>query len=231
MGFDVLHLNLHKTFSTPHGGGGPGSGPVGVSKKLEPFLPTPTVRKEGDLYLLEEERPDSIGRIRSFQGNFGVLLRAYAYLRTLGAEGLKAVSDNAVLNANYLATLLKETFDLSNPDRHCKHEFVVSAKKQKEAHHVTALDFAKGLIDEGYHPPTIYFPLIVEEALMVEPTETEGKESLDRFAAVMEELARKAASPEGAESLHEAPQNTPVTRLDETQAARKPVLRWRRSDS
>ncbi len=231
MGFDVLHLNLHKTFSTPHGGGGPGSGPVGVSKKLEPFLPTPTVRKEGNLYLLEEERPDSIGRIRSFQGNFGVLLRAYAYLRTLGAEGLKAVSDNAVLNANYLAALLKETFDLSNPDRHCKHEFVVSAKKHKEAHHVTALDFAKGLIDEGYHPPTIYFPLIVEEALMVEPTETEGKESLDRFAAVMEELARKAASPEGAESLHEAPQNTPVTRLDETQAARKPVLRWRRSDS
>jgi glycine dehydrogenase subunit 2 len=201
MGFDVLHLNLHKTFSTPHGGGGPGSGPVGVCKKLEPFLPTPVVCKKGDLYVLDEERPDSIGRIRSFQGNFGVLIRAYAYLRTLGAEGLKEVSGNAVLNANYLASLLGKTFDLSHSDRLCKHEFVISAKKQKDAHHVTALDIAKGLIDQGYHPPTIYFPLIVEEALMMEPTETEGKETLDRFAAVMEELAQKAASSEGADEL------------------------------
>ena len=231
MGFDVLHLNLHKTFSTPHGGGGPGSGPVGVCKKLEPFLPTPVVRKEGEGYFLEENLPDSIGRIRSFQGNFGVLLRAYAYIRTLGAEGLRAVSNNAVLNANYLASLLKETYDLSHPGRLCKHEFVLSAKKQKEAHHVTALDLAKGLIDEGYHPPTIYFPLIVEEALMVEPTETEGKETLDRFAKVMKDLAERARSSEEAEILHQAPQTTPVTRLDETQAARKPVLHWQRKES
>ncbi len=225
MGFDVFHFNTHKTLSTPHGGGGPGSGPVGVSKALEPFLPTPVVCKKDGHYYLDEDRPDSIGRVRSFQGNFGVAVRAYAYLRTLGPEGLRAVSDNAVLNANYLAALLKDTFDLSHPQRLCKHEFVASPRASKEVH-LTALDMAKGLIDAGYHPPTVYFPLIVHEAMMIEPPETESKETLDEFAAMMKDLAARGSTPEGLEELHQAPVTTPVTRLDETQAARKPVLRW-----
>ncbi|MEM5769993.1 MAG: aminomethyl-transferring glycine dehydrogenase subunit GcvPB, partial [Bacillota bacterium] len=177
MGFDVVHLNLHKTFSTPHGGGGPGSGPVGVRKDLMPFLPRPTVEKTSAGYVLEGNRPQSIGRVRSFYGNFGVAVRAYAYILTMGAEGLKQVAENAVLNANYVQSRLKEKYDLPY-DTICMHETVLSGKRQG-SFGVSSLDIAKRLIDYGYHPPTMYFPLIVKEALMIEPTETESKETLD----------------------------------------------------
>jgi len=220
MGMDIVHFNLHKTFSTPHGGGGPGSGPVAVIKELEPYLPVPVVAKEGERYYLDYDRPKSIGKIHSFYGNFAVMVRAYAYILMLGDEGLREVSGAAVLAANYLKERLKRTYKLPY-DRLCKHEFVLSGRGLAEDIHT--LDIAKRLIDYGFHPPTIYFPLIVEEALMIEPTETVSKEELDRFIAALEEIAQEAkARPE---LLKEAPHNAPVRRLDEVRAARQPVLR------
>jgi len=228
LGCDVLHFNLHKTFSTPHGGGGPGAGPVGVSKLLVPFLPVPTVGRradaaEGDGYYLDYDRPLSIGRVRSFYGNFGVMVRAYAYIRTLGAEGLREVSENAVINANYLLARLSSFYEVPY-QRRCMHEAVFSAKRQR-AHGVRALDVAKRLIDYGYHPPTIYFPLIVDEALMIEPTETESLQTLDAFSQAMIEIAEETKKEP--EVVQSAPHHTPVGRLDEVLAARKPNLRWR----
>lgn len=221
MGFDVVHLNLHKTFSTPHGGGGPGSGPVGVKKDLVPFLPVPVVEKENDVYRLDFERPLSVGRVRSFYGNFGVILRAYAYIRTMGPDGLKRVSETAVLNANYLMNRLKEYYELPY-NRTCMHEFVLSGERQA-ALGVRTLDIAKRLLDFGYHPPTVYFPLIVHEAIMIEPTETESIETLDQFADAMIQIAREAETEP--EKVKNAPYTTPVSRLDEVKAARNPVLR------
>ena len=225
MGFDVVHFNLHKTFSTPHGGGGPGSGPVGVSEALVPFLPAPLVERDPETgrYYLDYDRPQAIGRMRSFFGNFAVLVRAYAYIRALGAAGLRQVSEDAVLNANYVMRQLAGVYRLPF-DRVCKHEFVLSAANLRERTGVRALDVAKRLLDFGIHPPTIYFPLIVEEALMIEPTETESKETLDRFVAVMRQIAREAE--EDPEKVRQAPYTTPVRRLDEALAARRPVLRW-----
>ena len=215
--FDVIHVNLHKTFATPHGGGGPGSGPVGVKKHLEEFLPISRVIKRSDnTFSLNYNYPKSIGYIAPFYGNFSVFLKAYAYIRLLGAEGLNAVSDNAVLNANYVMQSLKPYYHVPYP-RRCMHECVLSAKNQM-AHGVNALDIAKALIDRGFHPPTVYFPLIVKEALMIEPTETESKETLDAFIAAMKSIAEIAAK-EG-NALHNAPVTTPVGRLDETKAAK-----------
>ncbi|MDN5277469.1 MAG: glycine dehydrogenase subunit 2 [Clostridiales bacterium] len=222
MGFDVVHLNLHKTFSTPHGGGGPGSGPVGVKEELEPFLPVPMVVFKDGRYYLDYDRPLSIGRVKSFYGNFGVVVKAYAYIMSMGAEGLKRVSESAVLNANYLMERLKEHY-LVPYNRRCMHEFVISAQRQKEKG-VSALDIAKRLMDFGFHPPTMYFPLIVKEALMIEPTETESKETLDAFADALIEIAREVE--EQPEKVKGAPHTTPVRRLDEAKAARNPVLRW-----
>lgn len=222
MGFDVVHLNLHKTFSTPHGGGGPGSGPVGVRKDLVPFLPLPIVELTGSEYYLDYDRPKSIGRIKSFYGNFAVVVRAYAYLRSLGAEGLREASETAVLNANYIRAKLQDYYYLPY-GKTCMHEVVISAQKQTK-NGVSALDIAKRLIDFGYHPPTIYFPLIVKEALMIEPTETESKETLDEFIAVMRQIAEEAET--NPELLKEAPHNTIVLRLDEVKAARNPVLKY-----
>ncbi|WP_206831019.1 aminomethyl-transferring glycine dehydrogenase subunit GcvPB [Alicyclobacillus fructus] len=221
MGFDVVHLNLHKTFSTPHGGGGPGAGPVGVKAFLEPYLPAPVLEKRGEQYVWNWDRPKSIGKVKGFFGNFGVLLRAYAYIRTLGAEGLKQVSEAAVLNANYLLQQLKPYFEAPY-EGPCKHEFVLSGKRQK-ALGVRTLDMAKRLIDFGVHPPTIYFPLIVEEGLMIEPTESESKETLDRFVEIMREIAREAE--EEPDVVRTAPHRTIVGRLDEVKAARQPRLR------
>ena len=223
MGFDVVHLNLHKTFSTPHGGGGPGSGPVLVCETLRPFLPVPDIVKKDDGYHFEENRPDSIGRLSGFYGNVAVMVRAYAYLLTMGRDGLARVGELAVLNANYLKERLKASYDLPY-DRLCKHEFVLSARGLKDRFGVTALDVAKRLLDFGIHPPTIYFPLIVQEALMIEPTETESLEVLDRFVEVMEAIAREAA--DSPETLKQAPGATPVRRIDEVLAARKPIVRW-----
>lgn len=223
MGFDVVHLNLHKTFTTPHGGGGPGAGPVGVKRELIPFLPTPTVSQQADgTYTLDTDRPQSIGRVKSYYGNFGILVRAYAYIRTMGAAGLQQVSENAVLNANYMKARLAKYYDLPY-DRVCKHEFVLSGNRQKKQG-VRTLDIAKRLLDFGFHPPTVYFPLIVEECMMIEPTETESKETLDAFIDVMIQIAKEAE--EAPEIVQEAPQNTLVKRLDEVLAARKPKLRW-----
>jgi glycine dehydrogenase subunit 2 len=223
MGFDVVHLNLHKTFSTPHGGGGPGSGPVGVKKQLVPFLPRPMVEKRDGQYYLDYDRPLSIGRVRSFYGNFAVVIKAYAYILSMGGEGLRRVAQAAVLNANYLMETLKKHYLLPY-DRICMHEFVISVQKQKEKG-VSALDVAKGLMDFGFHPPTVYFPLIVKEALMIEPTETESKETLDAFIDALVQIAQQADSEP--DKLKEAPHTTPVARLDETRAARRPVLRWK----
>jgi glycine dehydrogenase subunit 2 len=222
MGFDVIHVNTHKTFSTPHGGGGPGAGPIGVSEDLVDYLPGPVVVKDGDAYRLADGGESSIGKLRSYYGSFGVLARAYAYIRTMGAEGLTEASETAVLNANYLKELLKGRYKLPY-DKLCKHEFVLDGLAEA-ADGVTTLDVAKRLIDLGYHPPTIYFPLIVENALMVEPTETESKATLDGFADAMLGIADEAVSDPGA--LHAAPGNTPVGRVDEVRAARHPVLRW-----
>ncbi|KYC95086.1 MULTISPECIES: aminomethyl-transferring glycine dehydrogenase subunit GcvPB [Heyndrickxia] len=222
MGFDVVHLNLHKTFTGPHGGGGPGSGPVGVKKDLIPFLPKPVLVKENDVYKFDYERPLSIGRVKPYYGNFGINVRAYTYIRTMGPDGLKAVTENAVLNANYMMRRLAEYYDLPY-DRHCKHEFVLSAKRQKKLG-VRALDIAKRLLDFGYHPPTIYFPLNVEECMMIEPTETESKETLDSFIDAMIQIAKETE--ENPEIVQEAPHTTVIKRLDEAQAARKPVLRY-----
>lgn len=222
MGFDVVHFNLHKTFSTPHGGGGPGSGPIGVRDFLEPFLPKPVVDEKAGQYYKDYDRPKSIGKVHSFYGNFGVVVKAYTYIRALGASGLKEVSQHAVLNANYLMTVLKSRYNLPY-DRKCMHEFVLNSKKQKPFG-VHTIDIAKRLMDYGYHPPTIYFPLIVEEALMIEPTETESKEVLDEFADHMLRIADEVEK--DAELVKKAPHNTVIGRPDETLAARKPVLKW-----
>jgi len=223
MGFDVVHFNLHKTFSTPHGGGGPGSGPVGVKEFLAPFLPKPVVGEKDGTYFLDHDMPQSIGKVHSFYGNFGVVVKAYTYIMAMGGEGLKAVSEHAVLNANYLMAKLKDRFHLVY-DRVCKHEFVVNSRNQK-AQGIHTLDIAKRLLDYGYHPPTIYFPLIVEEAMMIEPTETESKEILDEFVEVMLRIADEAE--QDPEKVRSAPHNTVVGRLDETLAARQPVLRYK----
>jgi glycine dehydrogenase subunit 2 len=221
LGFDCVQLNLHKTFSTPHGGGGPGSGPVSVKTNLAQFLPSPLVTKSGKGYSFISPAK-SIGSLGAAYGNFGVMVRAYAYIRSLGAEGLKEVSENAVINANYIKEKLKGYYQLPY-DRPCMHEVVFSGKRQK-ARGVTTLDIAKRLLDYGFHPPTIYFPLVVEEALMIEPTETESKETLDAFVEAMQKIAKEAE--ENPEILHTAPHHTPVRRLDEATAARKPDLRW-----
>ncbi|WP_182199546.1 aminomethyl-transferring glycine dehydrogenase subunit GcvPB [Paraliobacillus salinarum] len=222
MGFDVVHLNLHKTFTGPHGGGGPGSGPVGVSKEMEEFLPSPIVNKREDMYVLEHDRPNSIGRVKPYFGNFGINVRAYTYIRTMGAEGLKKASTYAVLNANYIMRRLESTFDLPFT-QHCKHEFVLSGKKQKKLG-VRTLDIAKRLLDYGYHPPTIYFPLNVAEAMMIEPTETESKETLDAFVDALLSIDQEAK--EQPELVQEAPHTTVVKRMDETLAARKPIVKY-----
>jgi glycine dehydrogenase subunit 2 len=222
LGVDVLHINLHKTFSTPHGGGGPGAGPVAVKKSLGPYLPIPVVEKKGDTYFLNEDRPESLGKMRAFYGNFGVLLRAYAYILSMGGQGLRKVSEMAVLNANYLMKCLKDSYHLPY-DRPCMHECIFTDRFQ-EKYHVTTLDIAKRLIDYGFHPPTIYFPLVVKGALMMEPTETESKEGLDRFIETMIKIAREAE--ETPDLLRQAPQRVKVRRLDEVLAARKPKLKW-----
>ena len=221
MGFDVVHLNLHKTFSTPHGGGGPGAGPVCVKSHLAAYLPAPVVEQNGDAYRFAT--PDkTIGKTMAFHGNFGVLLRALTYIRSLGGDGLRSVSENAVINANYVQSRLRGSYKLAR-DRNCMHEVVLSGSRQK-ALGVKTLDIAKRLIDYGFHPPTIYFPLIVDESMMVEPTETEGIEALDAFCDAMLEIAREAA--EDPELVRAAPHTAPLKRLDEAMAARKPVLRW-----
>ncbi len=222
MGFDIVHYNLHKTFSQPHGGGGPGGGPVAVRESIEPFLPAPVVVRDGDAYRLDHDRPKSIGRVRGFAGPFGVFARSYAFMRAYGPD-LREMSDVAVLNANYVLACLKDVYDLPY-DRLCMHEFVLSARTLKREHGVTALDVAKGLMDRGIHPPTVYFPLVVPEALMIEPTETETKERLDTFVEAMRDIAEKAAS--DPESLHSAPHHRPVRRLDEVKAAKEPVVRF-----
>ncbi|MGI6587577.1 MAG: aminomethyl-transferring glycine dehydrogenase subunit GcvPB [Peptococcia bacterium] len=221
MGFDVVHFNLHKTFSTPHGGGGPGSGPVGVKRNLEPFLPKPVIiyDQQKKMYSFDDNRPQSIGRVKAFYGNFAVVVKAFTYMLMMGGEGLKEASTKAVLNANYLLKLLARDYEqpFKGP---CKHEFVITPHKIKKSG-VQTIDIAKRLLDYGFHPPTVYFPLIVAEALMIEPTETENKSTLDEFATAMARIAK-----ENPEILHNAPQKAPLRRLDETQAARKPVLRW-----
>jgi len=225
MGFDVVHLNLHKTFSTPHGGGGPGSGPVGVKKELTPYLPVPIVSKKENEYLLDYNRPLSIGKVKSFYGNFGVIVRAYAYIMSMGPDGLREVSENAVLNANYVAYKLKDDY-LLPIETNCMHECVFSGDKQK-SNGVSTLDIAKRLLDFGYHPPTIYFPLIVSEAMMIEPTECETKETLDEFINALKQIADEAIN--NPEIVKTAPHTTVVSRLDEALAARKPVVRFVRS--
>ena len=221
MGADVFHFNLHKTLSTPHGGGGPGAGPVAVAEPLVPYLPVPRIVRDEERYSLDWDHPDSIGAVHSFYGNFGVILKAYAYILQLGDAGLRAVSGDAVLNANYLQARLKRTYPLPY-DRLCKHEFVLSGKGVAEG--ISTLDISKRLIDYGFHPPTIYFPLIVHEALMIEPTETESRETLDRFAEALEKIASEAR--ENPPLLRDAPHTAPVRRLDQTRAVRNPILTY-----
>ncbi|MFA5447096.1 MAG: aminomethyl-transferring glycine dehydrogenase subunit GcvPB [Sphaerochaeta sp.] len=223
MGFDVIHLNLHKTFATPHGGGGPGSGPVMVNDRLRPYLPTPDIELTDSGYVYRWDEEDSIGKVSMFWGNFLVALRAYVYILRMGSEGIKAASRHAVLNANYLATKLAARIAIPYGKR-CMHEFVVSAKELKERHGITAQDLAKALIDEGYHPPTIYFPLLVEEAMMFEPTESESVESLDRFVEVFFKILDRAES--DPQYLKDAPHYCPVGRLDEVRAVKQPDLRY-----
>lgn len=222
MGFDVVHLNLHKTFTTPHGGGGPGSGPVGVKDRLRPYLPVPTVGRIDQAYVLDYDRPESIGKVRSFYGNFGMFVRAYAYIRTMGHEGLAAVSRDAVLNSNYLRSRLSSVYAEPYPGP-TMHEFVLSGKRQT-IHGVHTRDIAKRLMDYGFHPPTVYFPLIVDEALMIEPTETETIETLDAFVDAMISIADEAER--DPEVVLSAPHATPIGRVDEARAARQPDLRW-----
>lgn len=218
-GIDLMHYNPHKTFSGPHGGGGPGAGPIAVRDIVADYLPTPIVVKQGDRYVLEENRPKSIGRVRSFFGNTGVLIRAYCYIRSHGPEGLKDVSTNAVLNANYLLSLVKDFLPVPNGER-CMHEFVASAAKLHKEREIRAMDIAKRLLDRGYHAPTVYFPLVVPEALMIEPTETETKETLEQFAETLREIVN-----EPTEVLQQAPHTLSISRPDEVRAARQPILR------
>ena len=222
MGFDVVHVNLHKTFATPHGGGGPGSGPVGVKKGLIPYLPVPVVERKEGKYILSYDKPLSIGKVKSFYGNFGVLIKAYCYILSMGAEGLKKASEMAVLNANYMKSKLKDYYHLPI-DKVCKHEFVLGGLEQGLSE-VTTLDIAKRLLDYGYHPPTIYFPLIVDNAIMIEPTETESLETMDTFIEAMISIAKEAK--ENPQLLKMAPYTTPVRRLDEVRAARNPILKY-----
>jgi glycine dehydrogenase subunit 2 len=224
MGIDVLHFNLHKTFSTPHGGGGPGAGPVAVQEKLEPFLPIPVIEKKGSQYHMNTDRPQSIGKLKIFYGNFGILLRAYAYIRTLGPEGIKQAAESAVLNANYIKSQLKDIYHLPYPGPSL-HECVFNDKNQAGSK-VTTMDIAKALIDHGFHPPTVYFPLIVKAALMVEPTETESKETLDQFIQAMKDIAELAK--DDPDAVHDTPKRPKVSRPDEAHAARHPRLRWRK---
>ncbi|NGX15872.1 aminomethyl-transferring glycine dehydrogenase subunit GcvPB [Wenzhouxiangella sp. XN24] len=228
MGFDVIHMNLHKTFSTPHGGGGPGSGAVGVSERLVPFLPVPVVAEEGGRYrwVSEADRPLSIGRLSAFMGNAGVLLRAYVYARMLGREGMPRVAEFATLNANYLMARLRDAgFQLAYPERRASHEFIVTLKRQSKELGVTAMDFAKRLLDFEFHAPTTYFPLLVPECLLIEPTETESKEALDAFAQAMEEILAEAQT--DPDKLRGAPYTTPVRRLDDVRAARQLDVAWK----
>jgi len=226
MGFDVVHINLHKTFAQPHGGGGPGGGPIAVRESLAPYLPVPMVVHDGDAFRLDYDRPKSIGKVRAFTGPFGVFVRSYAFMRAWG-PALREMSEVAVLNANYMLARLREAYDLPY-DRLCMHEFVLSARTLKREHGITALDIAKRLMDYGYHPPTIYFPLVVPEALMIEPTETEAKETLDAFCDAMLAIAREAA--DEPELLKDAPHHRPVRRLDEVRAAKNPIVRYRFED-
>ena len=228
MGFDVIHINLHKTFSTPHGGGGPGAGPVGVNERLRPFLPIPVVDCIDDKYVLvnEKDRPQTIGRLSAFMGNPGVLLRAYIYARMLGRDGMRRVADFATLNANYLmAKLMKAGFEVAYPRRRASHEFIVTLRNLKSETGITAMDFAKRLLDKGFHAPTTYFPLLVPECLLIEPTETESKQTLDAFAAAMKEILEEARS--DPEIVKKAPHTMPVRRLDDVRAARQLDLRWK----
>jgi glycine dehydrogenase subunit 2 len=222
MGFDIVHINLHKTFSQPHGGGGPGGGPIVVRDRLEPFLPVPAVVKDGDRFRLDHDRPKSIGKVRGYTGPFGVFVRSYAYIRSYG-PGLREMSETAVLNANYLLARLKDAYDLPF-ERLCMHEFVLSARSLKRDHGISALDVAKRLMDYGFHPPTIYFPLVVPEALMIEPTETEAKETLDEFTNAMLAIVREAA--EDPDVIKEAPHGRPVNRLDEVKAAKRAIVKY-----
>jgi glycine dehydrogenase subunit 2 len=229
MGFDIVHINTHKTFATPHGGGGPGAGPVGVKGHLVAYLPAPILaRAEDGALAWDADRPKTIGRLHGFNGNFGVLVRAYAYVFLHGADGLREVSELAALNANYLAALIAQDFPLAFPDEQPMHEFVATARPLKEATGVRAMDVAKRVIDLGYHPSTVYFPLVVDEAMMVEPTETESKETLDGLAAALRQAAEEART--APEILHDAPRTTPVRRLDEARAARHLKLRWGADD-
>lgn len=223
MGFDVVHLNLHKTFSAPHGGGGPGSGPVGVKEFLAEYLPCPVIIKEDDHYDFDYDRPGSIGRVKNFYGNFGVIVKAYTYIMALGHEGIRDACQQAVLNANYLRHHLQDDYHIPF-NRLCKHEFVMSARRQMETSHISTLDIAKRLMDHGYHPPTVYFPLIVKEAMMIEPAETESRERLDGFIAALELIAREAR--EDPQKLRDAPHTTIIGRVDEVKAARSPVVKW-----
>ena len=235
MGFDAVHMNLHKTFTTPHGGGGPGAGPVGVKAELAPFLPTPTIERSNGHFTLDHKRPQSIGRVRSFYGNFGMLVRAYTYILTMGGDGLGQASQDAVLSANYLRKLVEPDLDMPQ-DGPCMHEFVASAGRLSHENGVKALDVAKALLDRDFYAPTVYFPLVVPEAIMVEPTETESKATLDAFAAAIKEIVAQART--DPQALHDAPRKLPVGRLDEVTAARKinaylqgqsedPILRWK----
>jgi glycine dehydrogenase subunit 2 len=227
MGFDVMHMNLHKTFSTPHGGGGPGAGAVGVGARLMPFLPIPIVAKEGERYrwLAESDLPQSIGRLSAFMGNAGVLLRAYIYMRLLGREGMRQVGEYATLNANYMLKRLREAgFDAAYPERRASHEFIITMKRQARELGVTAMDFAKRLLDLGFHAPTTYFPLLVPECLLIEPTETESKDVLDAFVAAMSQIQKEAE--QEPERVRSAPHTMPVRRLDDVRAARHLDLTW-----
>jgi glycine dehydrogenase subunit 2 len=219
-GADMMHYNVHKTFTGPHGAGGPGAGPIAVRRPLDAFLPAPVVIKEGDHYRLDYDRPKSIGRVRSFFGNVGILLRGYLYIRTLGPDGLRQVSEQAVLNANYLLSRVKGAYEVPHGDR-CMHEFVASARGLRRERRISAMDIAKRLLDFGYHAPTVYFPLVVPEALMIEPTETESKDTLDGFAATLLRIREEAA-----EFLHQAPHTLGISRPDEVRAAKQPILRW-----